>query len=99
MTLTDINIYTLKQVRSKRLRYDFEGQRITSPLVCYNALESILDLQAGGRAPPCLMDGILVQPWTALGNHLAKPGSDFGWREGYDIFDKYHILGFSAGRA
>jgi DNA repair protein RadC len=45
MPLTDINIYTLKQVRSKRRRYDFEGRRITSPLVCYNTLESILDLQ------------------------------------------------------
>jgi DNA repair protein RadC len=45
MPLTDINIYTLKQVRSKRRRYDFEGRRITSPLVCYTALESILDLQ------------------------------------------------------
>jgi DNA repair protein RadC len=45
MPLTDINIYTLKQVRSKRRRYDFEGQRITSPLVCYTTLESILDLQ------------------------------------------------------
>jgi DNA repair protein RadC len=36
----------LGQVRSKRRRYEFEGQRITSPLVCYNTLESILDLQA-----------------------------------------------------
>jgi DNA repair protein RadC len=45
MPLTDINIYTLKQVRSKRRRYDFEGRRITSPLVCYTTLESILDLQ------------------------------------------------------
>jgi hypothetical protein len=46
MSLTDINIYTLKQVRSKRRRYDFEGRRITSPSVCYTTLESILDLQA-----------------------------------------------------
>jgi hypothetical protein len=38
MPLTDINIYTLKQVRSKRRRYDFEGKRITSPLVCYTTL-------------------------------------------------------------
>jgi DNA repair protein RadC len=37
---------TLKQVRAKRRRYDFEGRRITSPLVCYNTLESILDLKA-----------------------------------------------------
>jgi DNA repair protein RadC len=46
MPLTDINIYTLKQVRSQRRRYDFEGQRITSPSVCYTTLESILNLQA-----------------------------------------------------
>jgi DNA repair protein RadC len=35
----------LGQVRSQRRRYDFEGRRITSPLVCYTTLESILDLQ------------------------------------------------------
>jgi DNA repair protein RadC len=46
MPLTDINIYTLKQVRSKRRRYDLEGCRITSPLACYTTIQSILDLKS-----------------------------------------------------
>jgi DNA repair protein RadC len=46
MSLTDINIYTLKQVRSKRRRYDLEGCRITCPLACFNILQSILDLKS-----------------------------------------------------
>jgi DNA repair protein RadC len=41
-----INIYTLKQVRSKRRRYDLEGCRITCPLACFNILQSILDLKS-----------------------------------------------------
>jgi DNA repair protein RadC len=46
MSLTDINIYTLKQVRSKRRRYDLEGCQITCPLACFNILQSILDLKS-----------------------------------------------------
>jgi DNA repair protein RadC len=46
MALTDINIYTLKQVRAKRRRYDLEGCRITCALACYATLEVILDLKS-----------------------------------------------------
>jgi DNA repair protein RadC len=46
MPLTESPSTPLGQVRAKRRRYDFEGRRITSPLVCYNTLESILDLKA-----------------------------------------------------
>jgi DNA repair protein RadC len=44
--ITDINIYTLKQVKSKRRRYDLEGCRITCALACYATLEFILDLKS-----------------------------------------------------
>ena len=37
-----INLYTLKQIRTKHHRYDLEGFQITSPLVCYNLLQSSL---------------------------------------------------------
>jgi DNA repair protein RadC len=46
MPLSSINIYTLKQVRAKRRRYDLEGCRITCPLACYTTLQFILDLKA-----------------------------------------------------
>jgi DNA repair protein RadC len=46
MALTDINIYTLKQVRAKRRRYDLEGCRITCPVACFAILEFILDLKS-----------------------------------------------------
>ena len=46
MPLTSINIYTLKQIRTKRHRYDLEGLQITSPLVCYNVLQYLLDLKS-----------------------------------------------------
>lgn len=46
MPITDINIYTLKQVRSKRRWYNLEGCRITCPLACFNTLQSVLNLKA-----------------------------------------------------
>ncbi len=46
MPLTSINIYTLKQIRTKRHRYDLEDYRITSPLVCYKVLQYLLDLKS-----------------------------------------------------
>ena len=46
MPLTSINIYTLKQIRTKRHRYDLEDCRITSPLICYNVLQYLLDLKS-----------------------------------------------------
>jgi DNA repair protein RadC len=44
--VTDINIYTLKQVRSKRRPYDLEGCQITCPLACYKTIQYILDLNS-----------------------------------------------------
>jgi DNA repair protein RadC len=46
MPINSINIYTLKQVRAKRRRYDLEGCRITCPLACYTTLQFILDLKS-----------------------------------------------------
>ncbi|HEX3046742.1 MAG TPA: JAB domain-containing protein [Bacillota bacterium] len=44
--VTDINIYTLKQVRSKRRRYDLEDCNITRPAACYKVIQDILDLES-----------------------------------------------------
>ena len=44
--LTSINIYTLKQVRCKRRRFDIEDCQITSPLICYKILQFLLDLKS-----------------------------------------------------
>jgi hypothetical protein len=46
MPLTSINIYTLKQIRTKRHRYDLEDYSITSPLTCYKVLQFLLDLKS-----------------------------------------------------
>ena len=46
MPLTNINIYTLKQIRTKRHRYDLEDLQITSPSVCYQVLQYLLDLKS-----------------------------------------------------
>ncbi|NLW47002.1 MAG: DNA repair protein RadC [Firmicutes bacterium] len=46
MPFTSINIYTLKQVRTKRRRYDLEGSQITSPSVCYHLLQYLFDLES-----------------------------------------------------
>jgi DNA repair protein RadC len=46
MPPTFINIYTLKQVRTKRRRYDLEDLEITSPSVCYRVLQYLFDLQS-----------------------------------------------------
>ena len=46
MPLTSINIYTLKQIRTKRHRYDLEDYPITSPLICYKILQYALDLKS-----------------------------------------------------
>jgi DNA repair protein RadC len=46
MPITDINIYTLKQVRAKRRRYNLEGCQITCPLACYKTVQNILDLNS-----------------------------------------------------
>ena len=46
MPITSINIYTLKQIRTKRHRYDLEDCPITSPLICYKVLQYLLDLKS-----------------------------------------------------
>jgi DNA repair protein RadC len=46
MPLTTINIYTLKQIRTKRRLYDLEGCQISCPLACYKAIQYILDLKS-----------------------------------------------------
>ncbi len=46
MPVTSINIYALKQIRTKRHRYDLEDYPITSPLTCYKILQYFLDLQS-----------------------------------------------------
>ena len=46
MPLTFINIYTLKQIRTCRHRYDLEDYPITSPLICYKVLQYLLDLKS-----------------------------------------------------
>jgi hypothetical protein len=44
--LSSINIYTLKQIRTKRHRYDLEDYPITSPVTCYKVLQFLLDLKS-----------------------------------------------------
>lgn len=56
MPLTSINIYTLKQVRTKRHRYDLESFQITRPSVCYNLLQYLLAL----RSEPAERFGIIA---------------------------------------
>jgi DNA repair protein RadC len=46
MPFTSINIYTLKQIRTQRRRYDLEDYPITSPLTCYKILQLLLDLKS-----------------------------------------------------
>ena len=46
MPLTSINIYTLKQIRTGRHRYDLEDYPITYPLMCYEVLQYLLDLKS-----------------------------------------------------
>jgi hypothetical protein len=52
MSLTSINIYTLKQIRTKRYRYDLEDYPITCPLMCYEVLQYLLDL----KSEPCQVE-------------------------------------------
>ncbi len=46
MSFTSINIYTLKQIRTQRHRYDLEDNPITSPLICFKILQYLLDLKS-----------------------------------------------------
>ncbi len=47
MPLTSINIYTLKQIRTRRHCCDLgDDYPITSPLICYKVLQCLLDLKS-----------------------------------------------------
>ena len=46
MSFISINIYTLKQIRTKRHRYDLEDYPITSPSICYKIIQYLLDLKS-----------------------------------------------------
>ena len=46
MPLTSVNIYTLKQIRTKHYRYDLEDHQVTTPLICYQILQYLLDLKS-----------------------------------------------------
>lgn len=46
MTTISINLYTLKQVRVKRRRYDLENCDITCPFACYKVIQLFLDLKS-----------------------------------------------------
>jgi len=41
-----INIYTLKQIWTKRHRYDMEDYPITCPLRCYEVFQYLFDLKS-----------------------------------------------------
>ncbi len=71
--MLSINIYTLKQIRTARYRYDIEDNRITSPLVCYKILNLLLDL----KREPVEKFGIisLNTKHKLLGLHVLGMGS------------------------
>ena len=73
MPLSSINIYTLKQVRTRRRRYDLEGFQITSPSVCYHLLQYLLDL----RSEPAERFGIIAlnTKHKIVGVHLIGSGT------------------------
>jgi len=68
-----INIYTLKQIRISRHRYDIEDSRISSPVVCYKILDLLLDL----KREPVEKFGIisLNTKHKFLGLHILGQGS------------------------
>jgi DNA repair protein RadC len=71
--MLSINIYTLKQIRTSRYRYDIEDNRITTPLVCYKILDLLLDL----KREPVEKFGIisLNTKHKLLGLHILGQGS------------------------
>ena len=73
MPLSSINIYTLKQIRTKRHRYDLEDYPITSPLICYKILQYALDL----KSEPVEKFGIisLNTRHKLIGIHIIGSGS------------------------
>ena len=73
MPFSSINIYTLKQIRTKRHRYDLEDHPITSPLICYKVLQYLLDL----KSEPVEKFGIisLSSRNKIIGIHIIGTGS------------------------
>ena len=73
MSLTSINIYTLKQIRTKRHRYDLEDNPVTAPLICYNILQYLLDL----KSEPVEKFGIISLNFRnkVIGIHIIGTGS------------------------
>ncbi|NLW46147.1 MAG: hypothetical protein GXY86_02235 [Firmicutes bacterium] len=71
--MLSINIYTLKQIRISRHRYDIEDSRISSPVVCYQILDLLLDL----KREPVEKFGIisLNTKHKFLGLHILGQGS------------------------
>jgi DNA repair protein RadC len=74
MPLTSINIYTLKQIRTKRHRYDLEAYSITNPLTCYKVLQFLLDL----KSEPVEKFGIISLNTRnkIVGIHIIGTGTD-----------------------
>ncbi len=93
MPLSSINIYTLKQIRTKRHRYDLEDHPITSRLICYKVLQFLLDLKSelvekfgiislSSRNKIIGISGLEIPPSSApapLINYTSNPGKSL-WR-------------------
>ena len=85
MSLTSINIYTLKQIRTHHRRYDLEDYPITTPQICYQILQYILDL----KSEPVEKFGIisLNSRNKIIGVHIIGMGSiDKLYIEPRDVF-------------
>ena len=85
MPLSSINIYTLKQIRTKRHRYDLEDYPITSPSICYKILQYTLDL----KSEPVEKFGIisLNTRHKLIGIHIIGTGSlDQAYIEPREVF-------------
>ncbi len=73
MSVTSINIYTLKQIRTQRHRYDLEDHPITNPSICYKVLQYLLNL----KSEPVEKFGIisLNSQNKIIGLHIIGSGS------------------------
>ena len=92
MPLSSINIYTLKQIRTHHRRYDLEDYPITTPQICYQILQYILDLKSepvekfgiislNTRNKIIGISGLEIPPSSALVlliNSTSNPGSLYG---------------------
>lgn len=73
MSHTSIHIYALKQVRVSRRHYEIEDCKITCPLACFKAIQSLLNL----RCEPVEKFGIitLTTKHKIAGIHVIGVGS------------------------